>query len=152
METIYTDSTNRLTVICPKCGFEQNIDTTNFKDTQKKLKARCRCGETYQFTIEFRKRYRKDVELPGEYIILGRGETEKIIIRELSFTGIQFESPGPHHILKDDTLVVTFKLDNHWRSKIRKLVKVIWVRDLIVGANYIESKLYENDLEFYLKE
>lgn len=152
METIYTDSTNRVTVICPKCGFEQNIDTTNFKDTQKKLKARCRCGEPYQFTIEFRKRYRKDVVLPGEYIILGRGEKEEIIIRELSFTGIQFESPGPHHILKDDTLVVTFKLDNHWRSKIRKLVKVIWVRDLIVGANYIESKLYENDLEFYLKE
>ena len=152
METIYMDSTDRVTVTCPECGFDQNIDTMNFTNSRKKLEGRCRCGEPYQFKIEFRKRFRKDVELPGEYIILGRGNKEKILINELSFTGIQFESLEPHHILKDDTLVVTFELDNHWRSKIRKLVKVIWVRDLIVGAEYIESKLYENDLEFYLNE
>ena len=152
MNTIYTDDTNRVSIICPKCGFEQNIDVSKFKDTQKKLKGRCRCGEPYQFTIEFRKRYRKDVRLPGKYSILGRGEKEDIIIRDLSFTGIRFESLTPHQILEDDTLEVTFKLDNHWRSKIRKLVKVIWIRDLIVAANYIETKIYENDLEFYLKE
>ena len=152
MYTIYTDDTNRVSIICPKCGFEQKINTTNFKDTQKKLKGRCRCGEPYQYTIEFRKRYRKDVRLSGKYSILGKGEKEEIIIRDLSFTGIRFESLKPHQILKDDTLEVTFKLDNHRRSKIRKLVKVIWVRDLIVAARYIETKLYENDLEFYLKE
>jgi len=152
METIYTDDTNRVSIICPKCGHEQNIDTTKFKDAQKKLQGKCRCGEPYQFTIEFRKRYRKDVRLPGKYSILGKGEKEEIIIRELSFTGIQLESLKPHQILKDDTLEVTFKLDNPRRSKIRKLAKVIWVRDRIVGAHYIETKLYENDLEFYLKE
>ena len=152
MYTIYTDDTNRMSIICPKCGFEQKINTTNFKDTQKKLKGRCRCGEPYQYTIEFRKRYRKDVRLPGKYSILGKGEKEEIIIRDLSFTGIRFESLKPHQILKDDTLEVIFKLDNHRRSRIRKLVKVIWVRDLIVAAHYIETKLYENDLEFYLKE
>jgi hypothetical protein len=152
MYTIYTDDTNRVSILCPKCGFEQNINTTNLKDTQKKLKGRCICGEPYQFTIEFRKRYRKDVRLSGEYSILGKGEKEEIIIRELSFTGIQLESLRPHQILKDDTLEVTFKLDNPRRSKIRKLVKVIWVRDRIVGAHYIETKLYENDLELYLKK
>ena len=152
METIYTDNTNRVSIICPKCGFEQNIDTTSLKDTQKKLEGRCKCDEPYQFTIEFRKRYRKEVELPAKYIILGKGEKEDIIIRELSFTGIQFESLKPHYISINDTLEVTFELDNHWRSKIRKLVKVIWIKDLIVGTSYIESKLYENDLEFYLKK
>lgn len=152
MYTIFTDDTNRVSIICPKCGFEQNINTTNFKDTQKKLKGKCRCGEPYQFTIEFRKRYRKDVRLPGKYSISGKGEKEEIIIRDLSLTGIRFESLGPHQISKDDLLEVTFKLDNYWRSKIRKLVKVIWVRDRIVGAHFIETKLYENDLESYLKE
>jgi len=152
MYTIYTDDTNRVSIICPKCGFEQKINTTNFKDTQKKLKGRCRCGEPYQYTIEFRKRYRKDVRLSGKYSILGKGEKEEIIIRDLSFTGIRFESLKPHQISSDDTLEVTFKLDNPLRSEIRKLAKVMWVRDRIVGANYIETKLYENDLEFYLKE
>jgi hypothetical protein len=141
-----------VSIICPKCGFEQNIGVSKFKDTQQKLKGGCRCGEPYQYTVEFRKRYRKDVRLPGKYSILGKGEKEEIIIRDLSFTGIRFESLKPHQILKDDTLEVTFELDNHRRSKIRKLVKVIWVRDLIVAADFIETKLYENDLEFYLKE
>ena len=151
MKKIYVDDTNKATVICPKCGFLQNIDVTNFKDTQKKLKGRCRCGETYQFTIEFRKKYRKDVRLPGEYVVQGKGEKGEIIIRELSLTGIRFESLRPNQILKDDTLEVTFKLDNTLRKKIRKLVKVIWVRDRIVGAYYIETKLYEKDLGFYLQ-
>jgi hypothetical protein len=141
-----------VSITCPKCGFEQHIDTTTFKDTQKKLEGKCQCGEPYQYIIEFRKRYRKRVRLPGEYIILGKGEKEEIIIRELSFTGIQFETLKPHYISINDTLEVRFKLDNHWGSKIRKLVKVIWIKDLVVGANYIESKLYENDLEFYLKQ
>ena len=151
MKKIYVDDTNKTTVICPKCGFLQNIDVTNFKDTQKKLKGRCKCGETYQFTIEFRKKYRKDVRLPGEYVVQGKGEKGEIIIRELSLTGIRFESLRPNQILKDDTLEVTFKLDNTLRKKIRKLVKVIWVRDRIVGAYYIETKLYEKDLGFYLQ-
>jgi len=151
MKTVYVDDTNKATVICPKCGFLQNIDVTNFKDTQKKLKGRCKCGETYQFTIEFRKKYRKDVRLPGEYVVQGKGEKGEIIIRELSLTGIRFESLRPNQILKDDTLEVTFKLDNTLRKKIRKLVKVIWVRDRIVGAYYIETKLYEKDLGFYLQ-
>ena len=152
METIYTDDTNQVSIICPKCGFELNISITSFKDTQKNLEGICKCGEPYRFTIEFRNRYRKDVELHGEYIIPNKGEKEEIIIRELSFTGIQFESLKPHKISKDDLLEVKFQLDNHWRSKIRKIVKVIRIRDRIVGAQFIETKLYGNDLEFYLKK
>jgi len=151
MNTIYTDDTNRVSIICPKCGFEQNIDVSKFKDTQKKLKGRCRCGEPYQYTIEFRKRYRKDVRLPGKYSILGKGEKEEIIIRDLSFTGIRFESLKPHEISTNDILEVKFRLDNSVRSEIRKLAKVIWVRDRIVAAHYNETKLFEKDLGFYLR-
>ena len=151
MYTIYTDDTNQVSIICPKCGHEQNIDTTKFKDTQKKLKGKCKCGEPYQYTIEFRKRYRKDVRLSGEYIIPGIEEKGEIIIRELSMSGIQFECLNPHHISKDDTVKVKFKLDNPKRSEIQKPVKVIWVRDRTIGAHYIEKMFYETDLGFYLQ-
>ena len=152
MKKAYVDDTNRVRIACPKCGFGKNIDTTNFKDTQKKLKAICRCGETIQFTIEFRKRYRKNVMLPGEYIIQEKEKKGEIIIRELSLTGIRFESMGPHNILKDDTLELKFKLDNPLRTEIRRLVNVVWVKDRVVGAHYIETKLYEKDLGFYLQK
>jgi len=151
MKKVYVDDTNQATIICPKCGFEKNVDVSDFKDTKKKLKAKCKCGETHRFTIEFRKKYRKDVRLPGEYIIQEKGEKGEIIIRELSLTGIRFESLKPHQISSNDTLEVKFKLDNPLRAEIRKLVKAIWVRDRIVGAHYAETKFYEKDLGFYLK-
>jgi hypothetical protein len=151
MKKVYVNDTNQATIICPKCGFEKNVDVTNFKDTQKRLKAKCQCGETHRITIEFRKKYRKDVRLPGEYIIQGKGERGEIIIRELSLTGVRFESLKPHQISTDDILEMKFRLDNPLRSEIRKLVEVIWIRDRIVGAHYTETKLYEKDLGFYLK-
>ena len=151
METIYTDDTNRVSIICPKCGHEQNIDTAKFKDAQKKLQGKCRCGEPYQFTIEFRKRPRKDVRLAGEYIIPGIEEKGEIIIRELSMSGIRFECLNPHHISKDDTVKVKFKLDDPNRSEIQKPVKIVRVEDRIIGAYYIEKKLYQTNLALYLQ-
>jgi PilZ domain len=151
MKKVYVDETKQATIICPKCGFEKNIDVTGFKDTQKRLKAKCKCGETHRFTIEFRTKYRKDVRLPGEYIAQEKKEKGEIIIRELSLTGIRFESLKPHQISTDDTLEVKFKLDNPLRKEIRKLVKVIWIKDRIVGAHYTETKFYEKDLGFYMK-
>jgi hypothetical protein len=152
MKKVYIDENNRATIICTKCGFEQNIDVTNFKDTQKRLEGRCKCGETFQFTIEFRKRYRKNVRLPGEYIVQGKGEKGEVIIINISLSGIRFESLRPHQISKNDILEVKFKLDSPLRSEIRKLAKVIWVKNRIVGADFSEKKLYEKELGFYLKK
>ena len=152
MNKVYVDENNRATVICPKCGFEKNVDAMNFKNTTNIVKGKCKCGESFQFAIEFRKTVRRHVNLPGEYIVQGKGQKGEIIIRELSLAGIRFESLRPHQILKDDTLEVKFKLDNPLRKEICKVIKVIWVKDRMVGAQFSEKKLYGKDLGFYLKK
>jgi PilZ domain len=152
MKKVYVDDNSHVTIICPKCEFEKNVDVTDFKDTPKRLKAKCKCGETYRLTLEFRQKYRKNVTLPGEYIFQRKGEKVEIIIRDLSLSGVRFESLRPNQIFKDDALEVTFKIDNPRRSEIRKLIKVVWVKDRIVGAQFSDSKSYENDLGFYLKK
>ena len=152
MKKVYVDDTRQATIICPKCGFEKTVDVTEFKDSQKKLKAKCKCGETYRFIIEFRTKYRKNVRLAGEYIANEKEEKGEIIVRELSLTGIRFESLKPHQMSPDDILEVKFRLDNPLRKEIRKLVKVIWIKDRFVGANFTETKFYEKDLGFYLKK
>ena len=87
----------------------------------------------------------------SEYSIQTIGEKRYIIVRDLSMTGIRFECLDPHQILKDDTFKVKFKLDNPNRSEIRKSVKVIWVKDRIIGANFIETHSHKTDLGFYLQ-
>ena len=151
MKTVYVDDTDQATIICPKCGFLKNIDVTDFKDTQKRAKVTCRCGEVFRFKIEFRKNYRKNVNLPGEYIIKGKREKGEILVKDLSLRGIRFETLRPHQISTHDTLEVKFKLDNPKRSEIHKQYNVIWVRNRIVGAHYSDPPFYDQVLGFYFR-
>jgi hypothetical protein len=151
MKKIYVDHTNIATIICPKCGLEKNIDVANFKDTHKKLKAKCRCGEIFRFTLEYRKHYRKKVRLPGEYSVQGKDERGEIIIEDISASGIRFASLKPHYISRNDTVELKFTLDNQMRTQIQGLVKIAWMIDRNVGAEFINPKSLEKDLGFYLK-
>lgn len=150
MKKIYVDDTNRVTIICPKCELEKNIDVTNFKDTHKRLKAKCRCGEVFRFTLEYRKHYRKKVRLPGEYFVQRKNEKGDIIIEDISASGIRFASLKPHYISRNDTVELKFTLDNPTRTEIHTPVTVKWIIDHNVGGQFFDPKSLEKDLEPYL--
>jgi len=151
MKKVYVGENNRALIICPKCGFERNVDAMTLKTATNILKVKCKCRETFQIALEYRKHYRKEVRLTGEYIAQKSRERGEVIIRELSLTGIRLESVKPHRISIDDMLEMKFILDNPMRTEIRKLAKVIWVKDRIIGVNFSEKELYAQVLGFYLK-
>ena len=151
MKKVYVNDTNHATIICPKCGLKKDVDVTNFKNTQKKLKAKCRCGEVFQLTLEFRKHVRKKVRLNGGYDVQGRNEKGEIIIEDISAGGVRFASLKPHYISRNDTVELKFTLDTTMRTEIHKLVKIKWILDRTVGAQYIDPKSLETDLIFYLQ-
>ena len=152
MEKVYVDYTNQASIICPNCGLAKNKDVKNFRDTHKKLKAKCRCGQVFRFTLEFRKQYRKKVRLAGEYYILGKNEKGEIVIEDISATGIRFETLKPHYISRGDIVELKFNLDNPGRTGIQELVKIVWIIDRSVGAQFNDPKSLEKDLGFYLKK
>ena len=151
MTKFYVNDSSQTTIVCPKCGFAKMIDATNFKKTQKRLKANCKCGEAFKFTLEFRKHFRKDVRLSGEYSILKSGEKGEMVIQNLSLSGVQFTSLRPHQILKDDALELKFNLDNPARTEIRRSATVMWVKDREVGVQFTGQRSFEKDLSFYLR-
>jgi len=139
MKTVYVDDSSRVTVVCPQCEKETNIDVTYFKDTHKKMKAKCPCGESFRLNLEFRQTYRKNFRLAGEYSVQVKDEKGEILIEEISASGIRFASLKPHNITKDDTVELKFNLDNPMKTEIRELVKIIWLNDRHVGAQYIDQ-------------
>ena len=151
MTKFYVDDANQAIVVCPKCGFAKQIDTTKYKSTSKKLKAKCKCGEVFKFSIDFRKYYRKNVRLPGEYRVQESGESGEIIIENLSMGGIQFETLNQHHMLTDNIVTLKFKLDNSGRTEIHRSAKVRRISGHHIGAEFIGPKLFERDLAFYLR-
>ena len=89
--------------------------------------------------------------MPGEYTNQKSGERGEVIVRDLSMGGIHFTSLRPHQISIGDKLELKFNLDNSARTEIRRSAKVMWVNDRDIGAQYIEPKLFERDLSFYLR-
>jgi len=151
MKKFYADHTNQATIICPECRLERKIDVTKFKDTHKRLKARCRCGEVFRFTLEYRRHYRKKVSLAGEYVVQGKDERGEVIIEDISASGIRFASLKPHFISRNDIVDLKFTLDNPMKTQIQELVKIIWIIDRNIGAEFMNPKSLENNLGFYLK-
>jgi c-di-GMP-binding flagellar brake protein YcgR len=151
MKKVYVDDANQATIICPKCGLKKNIDVTDFKDTHKKLKAKCRCGEVFPLTLEFRKYVRKKVRLHGEYFIQGKNEKGKINIEDISLGGIRFASLEPHYISRNDTVELKFTLDNPMKTEIHTPVKIRWIIDHNVGGQFFDPKSLEKHLGLYLQ-
>jgi len=151
MKKFYADHTDQATIICPKCGLERNMDVTKFKETHKRLKARCRCGEVFRFTLEYRRHYRKKVRLAGEYVVQGKDERGEVIIEDISASGIRFASLKPHFISRNDIVELKFTLDNPMKTQIQELVKIRWIIDRNIGAEFMNPKSLEKDLGFYLK-
>jgi hypothetical protein len=151
MQKVYVDYTNQVKIICPKCGLEKNINVFKFKDTHKRLKAKCKCGEVFQLTLEFRKYYRKNVRLAGEYFVQGKKKKGEIVIEDISATGIRFASLMPHYISRNDTVELKFTLDNPMRTEIHTPVKIKWIIDRNVGAQFKNPKSLEKDLGFYMR-
>jgi len=151
MEKVYVGYTNQVTIVCPKCGLEKNKIVFKFKDTHKRLKAKCKCGEVFRFILDFRKYYRKNVRLSGEYFVQGKDEKGEILIKDISITGINFETLKPHNFSKGDLIELKITLDTPIRMEVHTLVKILWIIDRNVGANFKDPKSLEKDLRFYLQ-
>ncbi|MFZ0484824.1 MAG: PilZ domain-containing protein [Desulfobacterales bacterium] len=139
MGKFYVDENNQARITCHKCGINKNLDVTKFKDTHKRLKAKCRCGEVFRFTLDFRRHYRKDVLFAGEYFVQEKDKKGDILIKDISMTGINFTTVRPHNLSIDDTIELKFTLDNPMRTRVQEPVKIIRTTDRNVGAQYINQ-------------
>ena len=151
MVRIHVGDAKIATVICHKCGLHKNIDVTKFKNTHKRLKATCRCGAVFQLTLEFRKHYRKEVRLAGEYFAKKKADKGNMLVEDISGNGIKFVCLRPHKLSKDDIVELKFNLDNSVRTEIQGLVKIIWIDDINIGAEYINPRSFTSKLGFYLQ-
>ena len=85
MEKVYVDGTNHATITCPSCKLEKNIDVTDFRDTHKRVKAKCRCGEAFRFTLEFRKFCSKSIAL---HFMVGKNQAICVPYTNVIYTSI----------------------------------------------------------------
>lgn len=142
---------HEVVLVCEQCGNTKKINTVKYEKLKKPLRIKCGCGSQFLVSIETRKYYRKSTRLYGEYAKVGtEGVAGRMIIRNLSRTGLGFEMAGDHALRPDDILRIRFTLDDRMRTEIHKKVVVRNMQDRFVGAEFCDLEPYESVLGFYL--
>lgn len=148
--TFYADEKDQATVICPKCDFIRTVSALPYKDVKRTLKVGCKCGHKFLCRIEYRKYFRKKVNLAGEYGNHKSGEQGDMLVEDLSLRGIGFTPVQPHRLKPEDTIIVTFRLDDRNKNEVKRKAVVKAVKDSFIGAEFVEGQPINRDLNFYL--
>ena len=156
--TIYANLSESVTLVCEQCRRTRALRAAAVKDLPQPLKVRCPCGAIFGVNIIIRQFYRKKTRLYGIYVkhdpqtrqMLVQG---RMIIEDISRTGIGLRALGRPTILVNDVLSVTFTLDDKQKTDIQKSVRVRRIADRFIGAEFIDHDTYTDTnriLGFYL--
>jgi hypothetical protein len=157
----YIGDDGRATIRCDQCGRKKAIDAIKFQAFNKQLTVKCACNYTFSVSFEWRKSYRKDVLLSGEYL-KDDGEERKVcdmagedmgcgnmVLENLALGGLAFRTNKNHDIKVGDIIQVKFRLDDVQKSLITRNVIVKNVDGRQVRAEFCDNKP-DKALAFYL--
>ncbi len=140
------------TLVCPKCSTIKIVSVTQFKERQHRLKVRCSCSHTFMVNLDFRRCYRKDIDLEGTFMLYppaaGGGSVH---IRNLSQSGICFEAPKFHSIMIGQKGRIDFTLDNKKKSRLVREFAVRSIHGSMIGCEFLNYQEFEKELGFYLR-
>jgi len=153
--TVYIASNNTATFRCPECGKVKVTDVSRYAATDKKITVNCTCvcGHRFKCRLEKRKQYRKGVNFPGKFTLMGEKgpeDTGRLNVIDISSTGIKFKLTVPRTFAVGTTLRVEFQLDDRRRTLLRKRVIVRNVSGAFVGASFHPNEMDDRNLGFYL--
>ena len=136
-------------VICSYCEMVKSVNVEKFKGRKGPLTVRCKkCGENFSILLDFRALYRKKVHLDGYYTKVGISQWTRMMVKDISRTGIRISIL--HGLKEGDEVTIRFTLDNTKHSKIKRNAVVRWAKDRNAGLEFMDTAPYESELGFYL--
>lgn len=139
-------------VICHYCGKINRIDRTKI-GVDRPIEIECSCQKNFYIQLEQREYYRKHVRLSStfEKIFPENTERGRIIIEDISYTGIGCRTVAQHNLKINDIVQLDFVLDDVHNSKIIENGIVKDIRDRYLGIAFQELSQHNRKIiGFYL--
>ena len=139
-------------VVLFQCDKSKHLRVAIASDSQKYAsKLLCTCGNIHRILLDSRHSNRKPVNLDGSYVYQN-DETKfgKIIVEDLSFSGLKFRMASLKQISRDDLLYIQFILDDEDQTLIWEKVRVSYVSHDIVGVEFMSLSKINTKLAVYL--
>ena len=139
-------------VVLFQCDKSKNLRVAIASDSQKYAsKLLCTCGNIHRILLDSRHSNRKPVNLNGSYAYQNDDKNfGKLIVEDLSFSGLKFRMTDLKQISRDDLLDIQFILDDKDQTLIREKVRVSYVSHDIVGVEFINLNKINTKLAVYL--
>jgi len=150
IHVIYAFSERKVTFICPECGYNRTLTESEKDQYQTSFGLDCKCGVKYECRIDFRKHYRKSVNLPGTYFQTESWVRGDIRVHNIALRGVGFYTISSHQLKLGDIIQVKFLLDDKRETEIDRQMVVRSIERNHIGAQFAEQLPYDKDLGFYL--
>ena len=148
-EVVFTGGTDTGTITCRQCGKTKMLDISNFKNIRKLVKVKCTCGALFDVLFESRRYLRKKVQLKGELLNPQSHEViDHVIITDVSVGGISFIANLDMSV--GEIYKISFSLDGQYESNIKEEIRIKYVKNSEIGAEFTEEEKYNYDLDFFL--
>lgn len=152
---VFIASNNTATIMCPQCGNVTTANVTKYAAIKNKvtINCRCSCGHLFKVSLEKRRQYRKETDLPGVfYYHHANGETDKGSMRvvDISSTGLKLKLNVARQFQEGDLLKVEFHLDDKRKTFMEREVVVRNVYQNFVGTSFIQDQMDDPTLGFYM--
>jgi hypothetical protein len=148
---VYVNQEGVAVIKCPACELVKTTKVVNFKGSKHVLKVRCTCKNVFQVHLEFRKAWRKEIKLPGDYVLLPEKiHRGRMMVSNISKTGIGLQVVGANRLQAGEKLQVSFILDDTHGSKIDKKVVIRMVKGTYIGCEFLEASPHDRALGFYM--
>jgi hypothetical protein len=151
IQKVYVNQEGVAVLKCPACDAVKISKVENFKGERHIVKVRCKCGNIFTVNLEFRRNYRKETELAGDFFGLSQeGSRGKLLVLNVSKGGIGARVVGPNTNEVGDELRVRFNLNDKNGSQIEKRVVVRLVKQDYIGCEFLDASDHDKALGFYL--
>jgi hypothetical protein len=151
VQKVYVNQEGIGVMKCPACETVKSANVGAMRTGQHVIKVRCKCQRIFTVSLEFRRSYRKDAKLAGEFFSLANGRGRgKLTVVNVSKGGVGAQIIGYNSCRIGDELRVTFNLDDRHHSLIEKRVVVRLVKQNYIGCEFLDSTTMDKALGFYL--
>ena len=152
-ERVYLLANAHSRLTCQRCQQSFTLQVSKQSGVANPQAVYCPCGALYLVGLQARQFARKDTNLEGTYLHeQGGEETGRMIVENISYGGLQIRLSGPHTLAEDDKILIQFALGPHQNEEfIQETVRVRYVRDRIIGTQFIDSHGLPKVLTDYLR-
>lgn len=146
----HSEDGQNVTIQCRQCWHARTVSIESLRDLGRFFKVNCRCGDKFMASVEFRRHLRKKVDLDGVYHAPDSGETEDIVVEDLSLSGIRFATLRQHALEPGMRVKISFTLDTPKRPTKNRTLEVTKAERLHVSGRFVGAPDRDSDLGFYL--